>query len=62
MTVQHTIKKQLDLPMRAEDLNEFASEVLAANPDAPIAAQVLNGGSQRDPYPVAVVFTASWEN
>jgi hypothetical protein len=62
MTVQHTIKKRLDLPMSAADLNEFASEVLASNPDAPIGAQVLNGGDQRDPYPIAVVFTASWEN
>jgi hypothetical protein len=62
MTVQHTIQKRLGLPMRAEDLNEFASEVLAQNPDAEISLAVHTGGDQRDPYPIAATFTASWES
>lgn len=62
MTVQHTIKKRLDFPMRAADLNEFASEVFVANRDAEVGVVIHTGGDQRDPYPIAATFTASWEN
>lgn len=63
MVTKHTIQTRLTLPTTAAELNEFASEVLASpNPDAEVGAVVHLGGDQRDPYPVAVSFTASWES
>lgn len=60
MSTQHSIQKRLELPMKAEDLAGFASEVLAANRDAEVNAVVAFGGDQRDPYPIAVTLTATW--
>ena len=62
MTVQHTIKKRVDFPMSAADLVHFGTEVARENPDAEIGVVIHTGGDQRDPYPIAATFTASWEN
>lgn len=62
MTVQHSIKRRFDFPMRADDLNEFASEVLANNPEAEISPIVHMGGHQLDQHPIALTLTATWES
>lgn len=62
MTTKHTIQKRVDLPLSAADLIEFGTEVAAVNRDAEIGVVVHTGGDQRDPYPIAASFTASWES
>jgi len=55
--MKHTVNVKLQAPFKPEDLREF----LASIPEeSNIAVIVFEGGSQRDPYPVAYGFTAQW--
>lgn len=50
---------ELPAPFKPGDLKEFFENV---PDDARATVSVREGGTQRDPYPVAYLFSAAWES
>lgn len=59
MTLETRTSTKLDMPVTVADLAAFLG---AVPEEAELLVTVWEGGSQRDPYPIAYTFTARWES
>lgn len=57
-TTTMTAKVKVPAPFEASDLKEFLRDVPA---EAKVSVTVVEGGSQREPYPVEYRLVATWE-